>query len=76
MDRTQLLNRCKELRSMGSFANAIADAALCADPTNLKILMDAFPKLLNPDYPRFASEEWWLNAKLYGNKAHIEECGK
>ena len=74
MDRTKLLTRCKELRSMGSFANAIAEAALCADNKNLKILMDAFPQLLNPEYPRFAHEEWWLNAKLYGN--HELECGK
>ena len=74
IDRDALLKRCKELRSMGSFADAIAEAALCADDKNLKILMDAFPKLLNPEYPRFASEEWWLNTKMFGN--HALECGK
>jgi hypothetical protein len=74
IDRDALLKRCKELKSMGSFAEAIAEAAIVADPSNLKILMDAFPKLLNTEYPRFASEEWWLNAKLYGN--HELECGK
>jgi len=71
MNRDKLLERCRGLRSMGSFAYNLSETALCADDKNLKILMDAFPQLLNPDYERFA-EPWWHKAQVYVN----DECGK
>jgi len=70
-DRDKLLERCKQLRNMGSFAYNLSETALCADDKNLKILMDAFPHLLNPDYERLA-EPWYCKAQVYIN----QECGK
>jgi hypothetical protein len=64
---------------MGSFAYNLSEAALCADDKNLKILMDAFPSLLNPDYDKFANEKWWQSAKVFMNEFpanQFGECGK
>lgn len=79
MDRNKLIKRCQELRSMGSFAYFISEAALVADPTNLATLVAAFPRLLDPDYPQYGSEDWWKSVKVLNNSFPFkkeERCGK
>ena len=73
-NRDALIKRCRELRSMGSFAYNLSEAALCADDKNLKILMDAFPQLLNPEYEKYANEAWWQKAQVIFNNEL--ECGR